>query len=511
LIRIVRLALIVSLFVPSTAFAQESVDQVVVAKIKTEAFQRSKVLATAATISDVYGPRLTASPEAKAAAEWCRDERARWGLSSAQLDSWGTIPRTWTVRRYSAEMMAPTYMRLNAVPKAWTPGTPGTVSGTPIFVEVKSKADFDKYKGKLKGAIVMNGKPPALGPSFQPPARRYTNEDLQKDGSAMNPGDPASYADEIKEWAQFVENSDAITKFFSEEGIAALLEPGGRAIGIVRVTAQSYTLDSPYLTFPAFAVAPEHYGRIMRLLDRKLPVRLELNSDVALESKPAPGYNVIAELPGTDPRLKDEVVLLGAHLDSWHSATGATDNGAGCAVVMEALRILKAIGARPRRTIRVALWDGEEQDYYGSAGYAKKRYGDPKTGKPGPEHEKLAAYFNLDNGGGRIRGIYLQGNEAVRPIFEAYLAPFNYLGATVTSASNTGSTDHMPFEALGLPAFQFIQDPLDYESRTHHSTLDVYEELVEDDLKQASAVVATFAYHTANRTERLPREAPLGQ
>jgi carboxypeptidase Q len=506
--RALWLLVILTLGNPVPAPAQEPVDQEVVARIKTEAFQNSKVLATVSSIADVFGPRLTASPELKAAGEWCRDEMTRWGLANAQLEPWGTLPRTWSVRRYSAEMMTPAYMRLNAVPKAWTPGTNGVISGTPVLVEVRSKADFDKFRGKLKGAIVMNGKPAATGPRFEPDARRYTDAELSGNVSAINPGEPKSYIEEDKDWDKNVVEQDEITKFFSDEGIAALLEPNRRGLGLVRAMAQSYTLDNPSLTFPALVVAAEHYGRIVRLLDRKVAVRLELNVDASIDAGPTNGYNVVAELPGTDPKLKDEVVLLGGHLDSWHAATGATDNAAGCAIVMEALRVLKAIGVRPRRTIRVALWGGEEQDYYGSLGYAKRHYGDPATGKPGPEHEKLAAYFNVDNGHGKIRGVYLQGNELVRPIFESYLRPLNYLGATALTVQNTGSTDHMAFEALGLPAFQFIQDPLDYESRTHHSSLDVYEELVEDDLKQAAAVVATFAYHTANRAERLPRKVP---
>ena len=425
---------------------------------------------------------------------------ARWGLANARLEPWGTIPRTWGVRRYSAEMTAPAYMRMNAVPKAWTPGTRGVLAGTPVFVEVKSKEDFEKYRGKLKGAIVMNGKPGPTGPRFTPDATRWTDEDLAKEAGAVDPGEPRSYAEEAKEWVKFTAEADAITKFFSEEGIAALLEPSGRGLGVVRVAAQSYTLDTPYTTFPAFVVAAEHYGRVMRLLERKVAVRVELNSDATIVESPTTGYNVIAEIPGTDPKLKDEVVLLGGHLDAWHAGTGATDNAAGCAVMMEALRVLKAIGARPRRTIRVALWGGEEQDYFGSQGYVKRYLGDPTTGKPGPEHGKLAAYYNLDNGAGRIRGVYLQGNEAVRPIFESYLRPFHYLGATTLSARNTGATDHMPFEGVGLPGFQFIQDPNDYDTRTHHTS----------QLAERRLLVGDLAEH-GHEERRVERGVVVGQ
>lgn len=482
--------------------AEEPVDLLAVGKIKQEAFQRSQAMSVASTISDHFGPRLTGSPELKAANAWCKDKMSSWGLANARLESWGTIPRGWQVKRYSAEMHAPTYMRLNAIPQAWTPGTKG-VSGTPMLVQIQSPADFDKYKGKLKGAIVMNGRPSTAGPRFEAEARRWTEPDLLKEASALHPGDPMSFADENIGWADYLKGMDTVTRFFSEEGVAALITPNEGAIGHVNVTAQSYTLDNPFCTFPSFVMAAEHYGRIVRLLEGGVPVQVELSSDAGFVAGPVEEFNVLADIPGTDPLLKDEVVLIGGHLDSWHAATGATDNAAGCAAVMEAARILKATGLRLKRTVRVALWTGEEQDYYGSVGYVRKHHGDPLTGKPKPDAEKLAAYFNLDNGGGKIRGIYCQSNEVIRPVFEAWFKPFHYLDAKTVTAKNTGGTDHMPFNALGLPAFQFIQDPLAYETKTHHTTLDVVEELVEQDLMQAAAIIASFAYHAANRAERL--------
>ena len=241
------------------------------------------------------------------------------------------------------------------------------------------------------------------------------------------------------------------------------------------------------------------------MLDRKQPVKVAFTL-AATFAENVDGFNVLAEIPGTDPALKSEVVMLGGHLDSWHAGTGASDNAAGCAVAMEAVRILQTIGARPRRAIRVALWTGEEQDYFGSIGYVEKHFGDLKTMALKPEHAKLAAYFNLDNGSGRIRGINLQDNEAVRTIFDAWLRPFNYIGASTVTTLNTGGRDHMPFDALGLPAFQFIQDPLNYNSKVHHSNLDVYEEAVPDDLKQASVIMASFVYHAAMRDAMLPRK-----
>jgi len=283
--------------------------------------------------------------------------------------------------------------------------------------------------------------------------------------------------------------------------VAAVITPSASPES-VRVTG--YFDQKWHVPYPSFVFSREHYGRIMRLLDKKQPVTLSLKLSATLGPE-VKGFNVVAEIPGTDARLKNQVVMLGGHLDSWHTGTGATDNGAGCAVAMEAVRILQAAGLKPRRTIRVALWTGEEQDYYGSTAYVKQHFGDPAGTARQPEHALLAAYFNLDNGSGRIRGVNLQGNEAARPIFEGWLEPFRYLDAATVTTLNTGGTDHMLFNAVGLPGFQFIQDPLNYETRTHHSSLDVYEEAVPDDLKQASVIMASLVYHAAMRDEMLPR------
>jgi carboxypeptidase Q len=504
-IRAIALVVSIALGIVAPVSAQEPVDQRMIAAIKAEGFQNSQVMETLSFITDVHGPRLSGSPNLKAAGDWCVKRMSEWGLANARLEPWGTFGRGWSLEKLSVEMVDPQYTPLNAFPKAWTPSTKGVVSGQPVLVDVKSKADFDKYKGKLKGAIVMNGSAPKPKPRADA-GTRFEDRELAEMAGAIDPGSPKTYQEEDKEWVTAVATQDEITKFFNDEGTAVLLEPSARDFGIVRVATQTYTLNTP-LTFTSLVVGREHYGRIARLLEKKIPVRLAINVESVFHEQDVTGYNVIAEIPGTDPLLGDQVVMLGAHLDSWHAGTGATDNAAGCVAMMEALRILKAIGAKPRRTIRVALWSGEEQGYYGSLGYVKKHFGDPATLKLLPEHEKLSAYFNLDNGTGKIRGVYLQGNEAVRPIFEAYLAPFHYLGATTLAVANTGGTDHMPFEAIGLPGFQFIQDSIEYETRTHHTNVDVYEAVSEEDLKQAAVIIATFAYHTAIRDEMLPREA----
>jgi len=297
-----------------------------------------------------------------------------------------------------------------------------------------------------------------------------------------------------------------IQKFFASEGVAAVITASS-----IRedVRVSGYYDHKWHTPFPSFVFSREHYGRLLRMLDRKIPIKLSLSLSARFTDN-VEGFNVVAEIPGSDPQLRNQIVMLGGHLDSWHTGTGATDNGAGCAAAMEAVRILESIGVKPRRTIRVALWSGEEQDYFGSRGYVAKHFGSTATAERKPEHATLAAYFNVDNGAGRIRGINLQGNEAARPIFDEWLRPFAYLGATTVTTLNSGGTDHMLFNAVGLPGFQFIQDPLNYESRTHHSSLDVYEEAPPDDLKQAAVILASFVYHAAMRDQMLPRPKVAG-
>jgi carboxypeptidase Q len=507
-IRRSMLALGVALALSLTTFAQEAVDETVIARIKTEAFQRSEVMDTLSWLADVYGPRLTGSPALHRAGEWARDRLTQWGMSNAALEPSGNSSRGWALERFSIEMTEPQYMRITGYPRAWSPALSAPLTGTPVVVEVKTKDDFDKYRGKLRGAIVMNGRPDAADIGFQPEAKRLTDEELKKQEGQVDPAAsgfgsaPKSYWDEEDEFQKALEKQRDVYDFFAKEGAAALITPSGIAED---VRTDGFYDHVWHPVYPGFVISREHYGRIVRMIDRKQPVKISLSLSARIVDR-VDGFNVVAELPGVDPALRSEVVMLGGHLDSWHSGTGATDNGAGCAVAIEAMRILKAIDARPRRTVRVALWTGEEQDYFGSVGYVEKHFGVLKTVALKPEHAKLSGYFNLDNGSGRIRGVNLQGNEAARPIFDAWLRPFNYLGAATITTLNTGGTDHMPFDAIGLPGFQFIQDPLNYESRAHHSSLDLYEEALPDDLKQASAILASFVYHAAMRDAMLPRK-----
>lgn len=504
--------LLLTLLLSQVVLPQERVDEQMVARIKAEGFQKSQAMDTLAYLTDVFGGRLTGSPQLKQAQIWARDKMTAFGLSNSKLERWGSF-NGWNIERFSAEMTAPNYDRLNAYPLAWSPPTNGIVSGTPTVVNLRTKADFDKYRGKLKNAIVFRGTFPrnSAESRFETPTKRFTDEELAKGNAATDPagdgingGSTTTFLDEETDWQAGLVAQKAIIDFLKSEGIAALVEPSRRPNGILGV--QGYYTFDPSQNVPAFTMAREQYARIVRLTQQNIPVKVEL--ELKTNSTPAAeAYNVIAEIPGTDPKLKDEVVLLGGHFDSWHSGTGAVDNGAGCVAIMEAVRILKAVGARPRRTIRVALWDGEEQSYFGSVAYVTQHYGDPLGPTRKPEHEKLSAYFNLDNGSGKIRGVFLQGNEGIRPIFEAYLKPFDHLGASTLSILNTGGTDHMPFDAVGLPGFQFIQDPLDYGSRLHHTNIDVLEGVIEEDLKINAVIIASLAYHTAMRDERLPRKA----
>jgi hypothetical protein len=485
------------------AHAGEPVDEQVIASIKMEGFQNSQLMDTAFHLTEVYGPRLSGSPSLKAAAEWSRARLVEWGLENAHFESWDLAFPGWHLESYSAELLEPRYLRLAAIPVAWTPGTAGVLEGVPVLVEVEKEEDFEKYRGKLRGSIVLNDAVEALDPEKAAAARRLSDEKIREFVGAMVPGKPADYWEEWDEWYEELKKFAQVIRFFKEEGVAALLVPSSRERGVVRVTYSG--IEKPEENAPTFVVARESFNMLARLVDRGFEPRLRLESRVEIVEG-VNGYNVIAEIPGSDPKLRDELVIIGGHIDAWHAGTGATDNAAGCAVAMEAMRILTAIGAKPRRTIRMALWDGEELDYSGSVHHVAKHFADLESMELRPAHGKLSAYYNYDSGTGKIRGIHLQGNEWVRPIFEAYLAPFHYLGAETVTTENTDGTDHMIFDAVGLPAFTFIQDPMDYTKLTHHTDQDVYDQLAEEDLKQSAVIVASFAYHTAMRDEILPRK-----
>ena len=500
------LVVLLALTLMQIASAQEPVNLQMVSRIRVEGLQNSQVMETLFWLTDRHGPRLTGSPNMKASSEWAREQMAKWGLENTKLESWGTFGRGWTTERFSIEMLEPQYQPIIAWPQAWTAGTNGAVSGPVVMMDVKAEEDFAKYKGKLRGAIVLAQKPREADTHFEADAQRYDEKKLDELAQAPELGAANPFASRMQEFRAQRALRDKMDKFMREEGVAVVLQPSRGEHGTIFNGGAGSRNVGAAPGFPTLVVAIEHYSRVWRLTEKGIPVKLEINIKNRFYEEDSLGYNVIAEIPGTDKKLKDEVVMLGGHLDSWHSGTGSTDNASGCAVAMEAVRILKTLGVQPRRTIRVALWSGEEQGLLGSRGYVKKHFADPAVMQPTPEHEKFAGYFNLDNGTGKIRGVYLQGNDMVRPIFEAWLKPFNDLGAKTLTIRDTGGTDHLAFDAVGLPGFQFIQDEIDYDTRTHHTNMDVFDHAIKGDLMQASVIMASFVYHTAMREEKLPRE-----
>lgn len=488
----------------ATPVAAESVDLEAIARIQEEGFEKSQVMELLVTLTDEFGPRLTGSPGLRAASHWSRDQLSRWGLENARLEPWGEFGQGWSLKRLYVAMSEPWYLALIAFPEAWTQGTSGLVSGSTTILEVEQPEDLPPYQGKLKGRIVLWGAPENLEPNWDPEAHRRSPESLQElVETASVPRDPRR----LQEIRRRRELESRVYRFLSEEGALALLRssPGSHGTLFVGSGGSFRPEDEP--TLPSLVVSAEHYALLYRLTAKTRPVRVELWVEAQFHREDPKAYNVIAEIPGQDPRVRDEVVMLGAHLDSWHAATGATDNAAGCAVMMEAVRILQAAQLKPRRTVRIALWSGEEQGLLGSKAYVERHFG-PSWEQRLPAHEKVSAYFNLDNGTGQIRGVFLQGNQAVRPIFAAYLEPFHDLGAQTLSLRGTGGTDHLSFDRVGIPGFQFIQDPIAYRTRTHHTNMDLSDHALAEDLKQASVIVASFVYHTAMREERLPRKPP---
>ncbi len=525
-----RIIIVLLLFSIQIASAQEPVDTAVVSKLKDEGLNRSQVMEIASMLTDVYGPRLTGSKQLLRANEWTKSQFEKWGLKNARLEVWSPFGKGWELKRYALTARTPfTTFPVMSFPKAWSEGKRG--KGEVIFLDVKDEDDFKKYKGKLRGKFVMisDYEPPKF--NDKPIAKRHDAESLL--GLAN-----ATVAAPSKE--RFQMSPEALKRqqlnylrmqfLFDEKPLAVLdLTYRGTAGSIALSNASMPVAPSqnwrdrprPYRTkdgtvLTQISLNPEHYGRLYRLLQKNIKVELEL--DMEVETYDATEcFNTIAEIEGTD--LKDEIVMLGAHLDSWHGGTGATDNAAGSSIMMEAVRLLKAIGVQPRRTIRIGLWSGEEQGLLGSAAYVKKHFGNTPdylavsdegkgddTLRVTRDYEKFSGYFNVDNGGGHIRGIYLQQNAECRPIFRAWLEPFKEWNATTVSLSNTGGTDHLSFDAIGLPGFQFIQDPMEYGTWTHHSNMDTYERFVEEDMKHNAIIVATFVYHAAMRDEKLPRK-----
>lgn len=498
------------LAVPVAAQVGNEPDLDAIYRIKQEGTANSQVMDTLSYLTDVHGPRLTNSPLMHSAAAWAQEQMKRWGLSNVRTEAWGPFGRGWVNEHVALHMTSPQPFVLQGYPKAWTPGTNGAVSGEAVFAVIDSEADFEKHRGTLRGKFVLHSPQREMKAYFESPLRRFSEDDLER--LARQPFNADNQRARMLAALAGMEQFRAKRmQFYKDEGVVAILEmsPGDRGDnGAIRVQGpapgeggRTRETEAP---LPQIVLSAEHYGRLQRLLEKKMPVSLTVDVRNRFVDTSTDVYNVLAEIPGTDKA--NEVVMIGAHFDSWHSGTGATDNAGSSAVVMEAMRILKAAGLTPRRTIRMALWTGEEQGLLGSRAYVKQHFGDPATMALQPAHETFSVYFNMDNGGGAFRGVYLQGNEAAAPIFEQWMKPFANMGMTTAAIRNTSGTDHLAFDAVGLPGFQFVQDPLEYGTRTHHTNLDVYERAIPEDLKQNAIIIAAFAYQAAMREDRFPRK-----
>ncbi|HNW58042.1 MAG TPA: YhcH/YjgK/YiaL family protein [bacterium] len=522
--------LLYTLALAGLALAQpqrESYDSTAVARIREEGLHHSRVMQFLENLTDIYGPRLSGSPAYMAAAQWARGELAAMGLENARLEAWGPWGYGWTLKNYSANIFGRQNFPLISWPKAWSPALPESEAEL-LFLDARTDSAVLSYSGRIKGKFVMIQDPHETAVPFAAFASRIpdstllkmANSDGQRRGGRRFERSPEMIRRQEVAWRKM--------KLCFDEGARAILTSSQRDGGIIDVAAASwpqhpdsfrttgprvYALDAPKL-IPQISVGAEHYNRLVRMIQHGEKPRLELEIEAAFNRADS-GYNILAELPGTD--LKDQVVLIGGHFDSWHGGTGAADNACGCAVAMEAMRILKTLDLKPRRTIRIGLWDAEEHGFLGSRGYISKHLAAREGGVDGrggkvtlkPEGEKFSVYFNMDNGSGKFRGIYLQGNEACRPIFRAWLKPFSDLGAATITLASTGGTDHQAFDGVGLPGFQFIQDELDYDARVHHSNMDLYERCPSGDLQQAAVIMAAFAYNAAMREAMIPRKPAL--
>jgi hypothetical protein len=496
-------ALVAALALGLVAAQADKPDLDVMNRIRFEGLKHSQVGKTLAYLSDVIGPRPTGSPEIDRANRWAAAKMKEYGLDEVALEPYEDFGVGWALRYVSAHLLEPHYAPLIAISVEWGSSTKGKIVGRPVCVDIRSKSDFAKYKGKLGGKIVLYQPPKPVPTHFTPDARRHDEASLdalaETPVRASEPPDP----DYIRSF------DDDLEDFFRAEGVGVLVSSSGaarREYGTVTARGVRQARDPKRpRPLPEVILTAEHYNRVHRIVEEfQEPAKMEVEVRTEYFDKDLRGYNVVGEIRGTDKA--DEIVMLGGHIDSWSPGTGAADDGAGCAVSLEAVRILKALKVRPRRTIRVVLWSAEEKGWVGSKAYVEKHFGDTTTMSLKPEHAKVAGYFNFDNGSGRIRGIYAQSNAAVKPIFEAWLGPFHDLGATRVVMRDTGGSDHGALDYIGLPAFQFIQDPLDYGTRVHHTNMDVFDHVSVEDLMQASVVMAAFVYNTAMREEMLPRK-----
>jgi carboxypeptidase Q len=563
--RILGIVVLIAVFV-SFGLAQmvaEKVDTLLINKIKEEGLKNSQVMDLLSTLSDIYGPRLAGSPDYKAAATWMSQKLTSIGLQNVHFETSAPLAKGWALKKFYVNAIQPKVFPITAYPKAWSPGIKGAVAADVVLLSAMNDEELNAYKGKLKGKYVLVSALQTVNAHFEAEGRRYTDTELLQMANAGESGggrggnpfgrNPAARdsmfrvqikqsnpdADEATITRMVAERTRPFAdqamvgkklQFCQNEGAIATLEIGrpagdggtvfvaGAAVPQPQAAQQvagsqqptrinAYDPNAPQIV-PQIVVATEQFNRMVRMIQKGQKVKLEMALDVSWTPADS-SFNIIAEIPGTD--LKDQVVMMGGHFDSWHGGTGASDDGTGVAAVVEAVRILKALNLQPRRTIRIGLWAAEEEGLIGSRSYVTQHFGEMVGGgelKKLPDYEKLSVYFNHDNGSGKFRGIYLQGNEAARPIFRAWFAPFASMQASTITARSTGGTDHLSYYNVGLPGFQFIQDPLEYDTRVHHSTADVFERVQADDMKQAATIMAAFAYQAAMRDEMFPRIPP---
>ena len=508
--RFLPVIILAALLLASLGFAQvrEPVDLDAIYRIKEEGLQRSQVMDIMSYLTDIHGPRLTGSPNIWAAGDWAKSKLTEWGLENVELETWEPFGRGWSNQRFTAHVVSPQEYPLIGAALAWTPGTDGPVRGDAIHAPLENPRQLDaykeKYKGKLKGKFVLTTPMREVAATFEAPGRRYTDEQLAERARQPVQGGRRGQPDFRRRFRGIREARRKVREFYREEGVAAVVTASRWDKGILLVSSGGSRDPKDPLAPTQFMLSIENYGRILRTLEKEIPVTLEVDIQSTFHDEKLNSFNVVAEIPGTDKA--DELVMLGAHFDSWHSGTGATDNGAGSAAMMEAMRILKASGLKMRRTVRLGLWTGEEQGFLGSRAYIKEHFANRQTMELKPDHGKFSVYFNIDNGTGKLRGVYLQGNEAAAPVLRSWMKPFENVGMTTLSIRNTGGTDHLAFDAVGLPGFQFIQDPVEYGTRTHHSNQDTYERIQEADMKQMAVIAASFVYHAANREKLFPRK-----
>ncbi len=532
---------------PALRAGSENINYADINKIKAEGLQHSQVMELCSYLADVYGPRLTGSPAALKAAEWAVTTMKGWGLAKVAIEPWvnrNGFDRGWTNDKFYMEVTAPEHFPVPGTPMGWTPGTSGLVSGEAALVTATTEEELAQYKGTLKGKWVLLGDEVKVAAFWEPRAKRYTEEDLSKlelqppppalEFGVTPPGQrggapaaaPAQQGPRAGGPGQQGRNFPTIrADFLRAEGALGTLQTVAIGHGLYQISGNRSA--DPATTLPAISIAAEHYNRIARILAKKIPVTIEADIKNTYYPNP-PVFNVVGEIPGTDKA--DEIVMIGGHIDSWHAATGAADNGVGAMAMLEAIRILKASGVKLRRTVRLGLWEGEEEGLIGSREYVSAHFASrqalptqpgaqPAAGGGGgmrggpqgplekkPDYDKLSVYFNIDNGSGALRGIYLQGNDAAGPIFREWMEPFRSLGMTTITIRNTGGTDHQSFDGVGLPGFQFIQDELEYNGVTHHSNMDTYERLQPNDVTKMATIAAGFAYLAANRDEMIPRK-----